>query len=148
MLLLVKWGRYWSFVWKGSLGKFHGRSAFKHSVVQQHNPFRVTRLQGAQRDELGRCKTLSNFHRAGVIWIQWKRNQNSFRKWSSECESHCTENHCCAEQWEMSSKGLQSLRRKVTCGNENWQCTILLGSKQCKIWFQQTLVQKSSSRSK
>ena len=26
------------------LGKFHGRSAFKHGVVQQHNPFWVTRL--------------------------------------------------------------------------------------------------------
>ena len=52
---------------QSKLGKFHGRSAFKHSVVQQHNPFRVTRLQGAQRDVLGRCKTLSNFHRAGVI---------------------------------------------------------------------------------
>ena len=33
--------------------------------------------------------------------------------------SHCTENVCCAEQPEMSSKGLQSLRRKVTRGNEN-----------------------------
>ena len=39
---------------------------FKHDVVQQHNPLRVTRLQGAQRNVLGRRKTLSNFHRAGV----------------------------------------------------------------------------------
>ena len=40
------------------------------SPVQQHNPFRVTRLQGAQRNVLGRRKTLSNFHRAGVPRIQ------------------------------------------------------------------------------
>ena len=32
---------------------------------------------------------------------------------SSECKSHCTENVCCAEQREMSSKGPQSLRRKA-----------------------------------
>ena len=42
-----KWGRCSSSVWKGSLGKFHGRSTFKHGMVQQRNPFRVTRLQGA-----------------------------------------------------------------------------------------------------
>ena len=53
-----------------ALGKFHGRSAFKHGVAQQHNPFWVTRLQGAQRNVLGRRKTLSNFHRAGVPLIQ------------------------------------------------------------------------------
>ena len=42
------------------LGKLHGRSAFKHGMVQQHNPFRVTRLQGAQRNVFkGRRKTLS-----------------------------------------------------------------------------------------
>ena len=33
---------------KRSLGKFHGRSAFKHGMVQQYNPFCVTRLRGAQ----------------------------------------------------------------------------------------------------
>ena len=76
----------------------------------------------------------------------WQRNQNSFRKQSSECKSHCTENVCCAEQQEMSSKGLQSLHRKVTRGNKKQRCTVLLGSKQCKIWLCQTLVQKSSSR--
>ena len=42
---------------------------------------------------------------------------------------------CCAEQREMSSKGLQSLRRKATRGNENRRCTVLLSSKQCKIWL-------------
>jgi len=60
---------------------------------------------------LGRNKTLSNLHRAGVPLIQWKKNQNSFTKQSLEYKSHCTENVCCAEQREMSSKGLQSLRR-------------------------------------
>lgn len=40
------------------------------SPVQQQNPFRVTRLQEAQRNVLGRRKTLSNFHRAGVPRIQ------------------------------------------------------------------------------
>ena len=39
-------------------------------------------------------------------------------------------------------KGLQSLRRKATCGNENRRCTVLLGSKQCKIWLRKTLVPK------
>ena len=60
----------------------------------------------------GEVKLCQNFHRAGVPRIQWKRNQNSFRKRSTECKSHCTENFCCAEQPGMSSKGLQSLRRK------------------------------------
>ena len=32
--------------------------------------------------------------------------------------------------------------------DENQRCTVLLGSKQCKIWLRQTLVQKSSSRCK
>ena len=41
------------------------------------------------------------------------RNQNSFRKRSSECKSQCTENVCCTEQREMSIKGLQSLGRKA-----------------------------------
>ena len=94
----------------------------------------------------GRCKTLPNFHRAGVPRIQWKRNQNLFKERSSECKSHCTENVCCAEQREMSIKGLQILRRKATRGNENRRCAALLGSKQCKIWLWETLVQKSSSR--
>ena len=39
---------------QGSIGTFHDRRAFKHGVVQQHNPFRVTRLQGAQRNVLGK----------------------------------------------------------------------------------------------
>ena len=43
---------------KDLLEKFHGRSAFKHGVIQQHNPFLGTRLQGAQRNKLGRLKTL------------------------------------------------------------------------------------------
>ena len=60
----------------------------------------------------GDVKLCRNFHRAGVPRIQWKRNQNSFKKRSTECKSHCTENVFCAEQPEMSSKGLQSLRRK------------------------------------
>lgn len=30
----------------------------------------------------------------------------------------------------------------------NRRCTVLLGSKQCKIWHRQTLVQESSSRCK
>ena len=141
-----KWGRYSSSVWKKSLGKFHCRSALKRGVVQQHNPLRVTRLQGIQRNVLGRCKTLPNFHRAEVLRIQWKRNQNSFRDRSSECESHRTENVCCAEQREMSIEGLQSLRRKATRGNENRRCAFLFGSTQCKIWLRETLVQKSSSR--
>ena len=74
----------------------------------------------------GDVKLCQNFHRAGVPRIQWKRNQNSFRKRSTECKSHCTENFCCAERPEMSSKGLQSLRRKATRGNENRRCTVLL----------------------
>ena len=45
---------------KRSLGKFHGRSAFKHGMVQQYNPFWVTRLRGAQGNVFkGRRKTLS-----------------------------------------------------------------------------------------
>ena len=60
----------------------------------------------------GDVKLCQNFHRAGVPRIQWKRNQNSFKKRSTECKSHCTENVCCAEQPEMSSKSLQSLREK------------------------------------
>ena len=67
----------------------------------------------------GDVKLCQNFHRAGVPRIQWKRNQKSFRKRSTECKSHCTENVCCAEQPEISSKGLQSLRRKAIRGNEN-----------------------------
>ena len=51
-------------------GKFHGRSAFKRGVVQQYNSFRVTRLQGAQKNLLEACQTLSSFHRAGVPRIQ------------------------------------------------------------------------------
>ena len=39
---------------------------------------------------------------------------------------------CCAEQREMSCKGVQSLRMKVTRGNENRRYTVLLGSKHCK----------------
>ena len=74
----------------------------------------------------GDLKLCQNFHRAGVPRIHWKRNQNSFRKWSTEYKSHCTENFCCAERPEMSSKGLQSLRRKATRGNENRRCTVLL----------------------
>ena len=99
--------------------------------------------QGAQRKVLWKSKTLSNFHRAGVPRIHRTRNvAKSFRKRSSEYKSHCTENVCCAQQQEMSSKGLQSLRRKATRGNENRRCTVLLGSKQCKIWPQQTLLNK------
>ena len=41
----------------------------------------------------------------------------------------------CAKQREMSSKGLQSLCRKPTCGNENQQCTVLLSSNQSKTWL-------------
>ena len=60
MLRSFKWGRCSSSVWKGCLGKLLGRSAFKHGMVQQHDPFRVTRLQGAQRNVFkGRRKTLS-----------------------------------------------------------------------------------------
>ena len=49
------------------------------------------------------------------------------------------------ERREMSSKGLQSLRRKATRGDENRRCTDLLGSKQCKSgsgkpWFKKVLV--------
>ena len=69
-------------------------------------------------------------------------------RWIIGGKSHCTENVCCAEQQEMSSKGLRSLRRKATRGNEKRGCTVLLGSKQCKNWLRQTLVQKSSSRCK
>ena len=83
----------------------------------------------------GDVKLFKNFHRAGVPRIQWKRNQNSSRKRSTKSKSHCYENVCCAEQWEMSSKGLQSLRRKATRGNENRRCTVLFGCKQCKIWL-------------
>ena len=51
----------------------------------------------------GDVKLCRNFHRARVPRIQWKRNQNSFKKRSTERKSHCTENVCCAEQPEMSS---------------------------------------------
>ena len=61
----------------------------------------------------GDVKLCQNFHRADVPRIQWKRNQNSFRKRSTECKSHCTENFCRAKRPEMSSKSLQSLRRKA-----------------------------------
>ena len=45
----------------------------------------------------------------------------------------------------MSSKGLQSLRRKATRGNENRGCTVLLGSKHVisgsgKPWFKKAPV--------
>ena len=83
----------------------------------------------------GDVKLCQNFHRGGVPQIQWKRNQNSSRKWSTESKSHCNENVCYAEQREMSSQGLQSLRRKATRGNENRRCTVLFGCKQCKIWL-------------
>ena len=84
----------------------------------------------------GDVKLFQNFHRAGVPRIQWKTNQNSFKKRSTECKSHCTENVFCAEQPEMSSKSLQSLRRKATRGNGNQRCTVYFDSKQCKIWQQ------------
>ena len=45
-----------------------------------------------------------------------------------ECKSHCTENVFCAEQPEMSSKSLQSLRRKATRGNGNQRCTVYFDS--------------------
>ena len=90
----------------------------------------------------GDVKLCQNFHRAGVPRIQWKGNQNSSRKRSTEYKSHCNENVCCAEQREMSSKGIQSLRRKATRGNENRRCTVLFGCKQCKIWPRQTSAQK------
>ena len=48
-------------------------------------------------------------------------------------------NVCCA------SKGLQRLQRKAICWDEKQWCTVLLGSRQCKLWLQQTFVQKSSS---
>ena len=84
----------------------------------------------------GDVKLWQNFHGAGVPRIQQKRNQNSFKKRSTECNSHCTENVCCAEQPEMSSKSLQSLRRKATRGNGNQRCTVSFDSTQCKIWQQ------------
>ena len=96
----------------------------------------------------GDVKLCQNFHRAGVPRIQWKRNQNSSRKRSTESKSHCNENVCCAEQREMSSKGLQSLRRKATRGNENRRCTVYLAVSTCKIWLRQTSAQKNSSRCK
>ena len=45
-------------------------------------------------------------------------------------------------------KAYKLYAEKATRGNENRRCTVLLGSKQCKIWPQQTLVQKISSRCK
>ena len=113
------WGRYSSSVWKRSLGKFHGRSAFK--PVWFNNTIHFGILGCKKYREMcsrGDLKLCQNFHRAGVPRIHWKRNQNSFRKRSMECKSHCTENFCCAERPGMSSKGLQSLRRKATRGNE------------------------------
>ena len=53
-----------------------------------------------------------------------------------QCKSHCTENVFCAEQPEISSKSLQSLRRKATRGNGNQRCTVYFDSTQCKIWQQ------------
>ena len=84
----------------------------------------------------GDVKLFQNFHRAEVPRIQWKGNQNSFKKRSTECQSHFTEKVCCAEQPEMSSTGLQSLRRKATRGNGNQRCTVYFDNKQCKIWQQ------------
>ena len=60
----------------------------------------------------GDVKLCQNFHRAGVPPIQWKRNQNSFRKRSTECKSHCTENCCCAEQPECSVKAYKVYAEK------------------------------------
>ena len=77
----------------------------------------------------GDVKLCQNFHRAGVPRIQWKRNQNSFRKRSTECKSHCTENFCHAEQPEMSSKGLQSLRRKRPAEMKTDDAPFYFGSK-------------------
>ena len=64
---------------------------------------------------------------------------------SSECKSHCTENVCCAEQQEMSSKGLRSVRRKATRGNEKRGCTVLLAVNNVKTgsgkpWFKKAPV--------
>ena len=84
----------------------------------------------------GDVKLCQNFHRAEVPRIQWKRNQNSYKKRSTECKSHCTENFWCVEQPEMSSTGLQSPRRKATRGNGNQRCTVYFDSKQFKIWQQ------------
>ena len=36
---------------KDLLGKFNGRSAFKHAVVSQHNPFRVTIEEAGSREK-------------------------------------------------------------------------------------------------
>ena len=77
----------------------------------------------------GDVKLCRNFHRVGVPRIQWKRNQNSFKKRSTECKSHCTENVCCAEQPEMSSKGLQSLRRKRPVEMKTDDAPFYFGSK-------------------
>ena len=77
----------------------------------------------------GDVKLCRNFHRAGVPRIQWKRNQNSFKKRSTECKSHCTENVCCAEQPEMSSKCLQSLRRQQPVEMKTDDAPFYFGSK-------------------
>ena len=77
----------------------------------------------------GDVKLCQNFHRAGVPRIQWKRNQNSFKKRSTECKSHCTENVCCAKQPEMSSNGLQSLRRKRPVEMKTDDAPFYFGSK-------------------
>ena len=45
-------------------------------------------------------------------------------------------------------KACKAYAEKRALGNENRRCTVLLGSRQCKIWLRQTLVQKSSSRCK
>ena len=77
----------------------------------------------------GDVKLCRNFHRVGVPRIQWKRNQNSFKKRSTECKSHCTENVCCAKQPEMSSKCLQSLRRKRPVEMKTDDAPFYFGSK-------------------
>ena len=60
----------------------------------------------------GDLQLCRNFHRAGVPRIQWKRNQNSFKKRSTECKSHCTENVCCAEQPECPVKAYKVYAEK------------------------------------
>ena len=51
---------------KDLLGKYNGRSVFKHTVVSHHNQFWVT-IEAAGRNMLGRRNTLLYFHSSGVF---------------------------------------------------------------------------------
>ena len=83
------------------------------------------------------CKEHREMCWGGVKLCQTSTGQEHLEFNERETKTHSgndpwnvrAKNVCCAEQREMSSKGLQSLCRKATRRNENRRCTVLLGSK-------------------